>query len=160
MKLGTKGRYAVMALVDLARSSQGNPVTLRDIGMREEISLHYLEQIFLKLRRANIVSSLRGVYGGYVLTREPQDISVYDIMQAVEEPLHSTQCKPGSDHGCKVDRARCSTHDFWNHLGEYISAYLKTISLADVTSGYSCGKVFVFPHELNMQPGKCHASVS
>jgi Rrf2 family iron-sulfur cluster assembly transcriptional regulator len=130
MKLSTKGRYAVMAMADLALASQDGPVTLGDIASRQSISLSYLEQLFAKLRRADIVSSVRGPGGGYRLSRKPTEIRISDIIVAVDEPLRATRCS--SAKGCLADGRRCITHDLWDELGRHIYLFLSSITLEDV----------------------------
>ncbi|CAA7622338.1 Rrf2 family transcriptional regulator [Magnetospirillum sp. SS-4] len=132
MKLSTKGRYAVMAMVDLASHSQGNPVALADIAERQEISLSYLEQLFGKLRKGGLVKSVRGPGGGYLLARAPQQTRISDIILAVDEPIQTTRCTPGSPAGCHNNKGRCLTHDLWEELGNQIYLYLSSVSLADV----------------------------
>lgn len=132
LKLSTKGRYAVMAMVDLATQSDGRPVTLADVAERQEISLSYLEQLFGKLRRYGLVKSVRGPGGGYLLSRISDDVRVADIIMAVDEPLKVTRCKHGSPEGCKSNKSRCLTHDLWEELGNHIYLYLSAISLGDV----------------------------
>lgn len=132
MKLSTKGRYAVMAMVDLAKYSQGQPVALADIAIRQEISLSYLEQLFAKLRKGGIVSSVRGPGGGYRLARAACDMRIADIVSAVDEPIKATRCKPGSPVGCTSNRGRCLTHDLWEELGNQIYLFLNSVSLDDV----------------------------
>lgn len=132
MKLSTKGRYAVMAMVDLATHSQGRPVSLADIADRQEISLSYLEQLFGKLRRGGLVASVRGPGGGYLLARERETTRVSDIIMAVDEPIRATRCKSGSPRGCHADKSRCLTHDLWEELGNQIYLFLSTVSLADI----------------------------
>ncbi|MGJ3230267.1 MAG: Rrf2 family transcriptional regulator [Oceanicaulis sp.] len=131
MKLSTKGRYAVMAMADLARSSKERPAPLGDIASRQEISLSYLEQLFAKLRRAGIVKSVRGPGGGYRLARAARDTRIADIMLAVEEPVDVTRCqhKPA---GCMEGGARCITHDLWDELGRHIHLFLNGVTLEDV----------------------------
>lgn len=132
MKLSTKGRYAVMAMVDLACQSKGHPVALADIAERQEISLSYLEQLFAKLRRSGLVKSVRGPGGGYLLAHAPQDMRIGDIVLAVDEPLRVTRCSPGSPVGCKANKSRCLTHDLWEELGYQIQLFLSLVTLADV----------------------------
>ena len=132
MKLSTKGRYAVMAMVDLARHSNGNPISLAEIAEREEISLSYLEQLFAKLRRGGLVKSVRGPGGGYLLAHDRDDTRIADIILAVDEPLEAVRCKPGEAVGCRGDRSRCLTHDLWEELGHQIHLYLSSVSLGDV----------------------------
>ncbi len=132
MKLSTKGRYAVMAMVDLATQSKGNPIALADVAQRQEISLSYLEQLFGKLRRSGLVSSVRGPGGGYRLSRSAAETRVSDIIIAVDEAIQTTRCTPGSPQGCHTNKRRCLTHDLWEELGNHIFLYLNGISLEDV----------------------------
>lgn len=132
MKLSTRGRYAVMAMADLAQNAKGKPVTLADIAERQEISLSYLEQLFAKMRKAKLVRSVRGPGGGYLLARLPGELRVADIILAVDEPIKATRCTPGSPHGCHSHRGRCLTHDLWEELGNQIYLFLSAITLADV----------------------------
>ena len=132
MKLTTKGRYAVMAMVDLAATSKGSPVALADIAERQEISLSYLEQLFAKLRRNGLVKSVRGPGGGYLPALPPDQTRIAEIILAVDEPLRATRCAPGSPEGCRANKARCATHDLWEGLGSQIHAYLSSVTLADV----------------------------
>ncbi len=135
MKLSTKGRYGVMAMVDLAQNSAEGPVTLADIAERQAISLSYLEQLFGKLRRAGLVQSVRGPGGGYMLAEPADDIRVSEVILAVDEPIRTTGCKPGSSLGCINKTSRCLTHDLWEELGHQIHGYLSSISIADVCAG-------------------------
>lgn len=132
MKLSTKGRYAVMAMVDLATHSRGKPVALADVATRQEISLSYLEQLFGKLRRGGLVKSVRGPGGGYLLARGESDTRVSDIILAVDEPIKATRCTPGSPAGCHTNKGRCLTHDLWEELGNQIYLYLSSVSLEDI----------------------------
>ncbi|MEQ8229635.1 MAG: Rrf2 family transcriptional regulator [Rhodospirillales bacterium] len=132
MKLSTKGRYAVMAMVDLAGNASSKPVALADVADRQDISLSYLEQLFGKLRKAGLVKSVRGPGGGYLLAHGAADTRVADIIMAVDEPIKTTRCTPGSPQGCQSDRARCLTHDLWEELGNQIYLYLSSVSLEDV----------------------------
>lgn len=132
MKLSTKGRYAVMAMVDLASNSGGAPVALADIAERQEISLSYLEQLFAKLRKGGLVRSVRGPGGGYLLAHAVGELRVSDIILAVDEPIRATRCAPGSPAGCRSNRSRCLTHDLWEELGNQIHLYLSSVTLADV----------------------------
>ncbi|MBI1261589.1 MAG: Rrf2 family transcriptional regulator [Rhizobiales bacterium] len=140
MKLTTKGRYAVMAMADLARNSSGKPVALADIATRQEISLSYLEQLFAKLRRGNLVKSVRGPGGGYLLSRGADDIRVSDVILAVDEPLKATRCELGSPRGCLASSGRCITHDLWEELSHQIHNFLNGVSLGDVINGAVIGK--------------------
>ncbi len=132
MELNTKGRYAVMAMVDLASHSRGKPVALADVASRQEISLSYLEQLFSKLRRGGVVKSVRGPGGGYLLARPEAETRVADIILAVDEPIQATRCTPGQPAGCHSNKSRCLTHDLWEELGNQIYLYLSSVSLADV----------------------------
>ena len=132
MRLTTKGRYAVTAMLDLALHGTERPVSLADISGRQDISLSYLEQLFAKLRRNDLVTSVRGPGGGYMLSRTSDDTRVSDIIMAVDEPIKATRCSPGSPEGCKSNKSRCLTHDLWEELGNHIYLYLCSVSLADV----------------------------
>ena len=130
MKLTTKGRYAVTAMLDLALHNGGQPVSLADISERQDISLSYLEQLFSKLRRAGLVVSMRGPGGGYQLNGAPDDIVVSDIISAVDESVDATRCGGMAD--CQ-DNKRCLTHDLWADLSSQIRSFLSGITLADMT---------------------------
>ncbi len=136
MRLSTKGRYAVMAMADLARRETGEAraVALAEIATRQEISLSYLEQLFARLRRKGLVKSARGPGGGYRLARAAGETSIADIVHAVDEPLHATRCA-SRGKGCMLKGERCLTHDLWEDLGERIEDYLASVSLADVVTG-------------------------
>ncbi len=129
MRLTSKGRYAVTAMLDLAFHSQSRPVTLIDIAARQTISLSYLEQLFARLRQANLVKGVRGPGGGYSLCGSANDISIADIVAAVGERIDSTKC--GGEGNCQKDHA-CLTHDLWMDLGEHLRSYLQKITLADL----------------------------
>ncbi len=132
MRLTTKGRFAVTAMIDLALRQHNGPVTLAGISQRQEISLSYLEQLFGKLRRHEIVESVRGPGGGYNLARIPEKITVADIIIAVDEPLDATQC--GGRENCHGEVAghRCMTHDLWATLNAKMVDYLDSVSLKDL----------------------------
>ncbi len=134
MRLSAKGRYAVMALVDLAKHSDGQPVVLADIAERQVISLSYLEQLFAKLRLAGLVKSVRGPGGGYLLGHGADETRVSDIILAVDEPIRATRCTPGAPTGCSGSKTRCLTHDLWEELGNQIHLYLSSVTLADVVA--------------------------
>lgn len=134
MDLNTKGRYAVMAMVDLAQHAEGGSVPLTDIADRQQISLAYLEQIFQKLRRSGVVESVRGRLGGYRLSRGMDVISVAEIMAAVEEPVDMTRCHRHGTHGC-VAGNRCKTHFLWDALSTHIEDFLGRVTLKDVIEG-------------------------
>ncbi len=127
MRLTTKGRFAVTAMLDLAMRNQSGPVTLAEISDRQKISLSYLEQLFGKLRRGGLVSSVRGPGGGYNLARKPDAISVADIIIAVDEPIDATQC--GGKENCR-DEQKCLTHDLWVDLNNHIFDYLRGVTMA------------------------------
>ena len=136
MQLSTKGRYAVMALADLAKEGAGNVVNLSTIAERQQISLPYLEQLFLKLRRAGLVTSFRGPGGGYALDRSAGEISIAEIMRAVDEPVKMTRCSGDSELGCLGDE-RCLTHDLWDALGSQIVNFLDGVTLGDVVDNHA-----------------------
>lgn len=132
MRLSTKGRYAVMAMADLASQGGGKPVALADIATRQEISLSYLEQLFGKLRKGALVKSVRGPGGGYRLARPGAEIRVSDIILAVDEPIQATRCAPGTPAGCHNNKGRCLTHDLWEELSNQIYLYLSSVTLEEV----------------------------
>ena len=132
MKLTSKGRYAVMALVDLARFDNINPVSLRDISLRQGISLNYLEQIFFKLKKNEIVKSIRGTQGGYVLNKRPNDIKLTNIFNAVDEKVKTVQCKNESKRGCNGKATKCITHNLWDELEIHINTFFENKSLQDL----------------------------
>jgi len=144
MKLSTRGRYAVMAMADLAQVESDKPVTLADIATRQEISLSYLEQLFAQLRRAGIVTSMRGPGGGYRLANSSDMTRISDIILAVDEPVKVTRCDPNSAKGCRSDGGRCITHDLWDELSRQITLFLSSVSLDDVINRRVLGKAQVF----------------
>lgn len=129
MRLTTKGRFAVTAMIDVALYGGRGPVTLAAISERQRISLSYLEQLFGKLRRHGLVDSVRGPGGGYTLGRAPETVAVADIITAVDEPIDATQC--GGRENCLDDR-RCMTHELWAGLNAHIFAYLRSVTLAEL----------------------------
>jgi len=129
MRLTTKGRFAVTAMLDLAMRHGNGPITLAAISKREGISLSYLEQLFGKLRRHALVESVRGPGGGYTIARGMEEMSVADIIVAVDEPLDATQC--GGRENCQ-DEKRCMTHDLWAKLNDKMVEYLESVKLADL----------------------------
>ncbi len=136
MKLSTRGRYAVMAMADLARHT-GNgagdqPIPLAEIAERQEISLNYLEQLFGKLRRGGLVVAARGPGGGYRLAQPASELRIADIILAVDEPIKATRCRSDSTKGCLGRTGRCLTHDLWEELGRQIEVFLASVTLADV----------------------------
>jgi|TARA_Y100000310_G_scaffold341621_1_gene441384 Rrf2 family iron-sulfur cluster assembly transcriptional regulator len=132
MKLTSKGRYAVMALADLAKFDAVSPVSLRDISLRQGISLLYLEQIFLKLKKKNIVNSVRGANGGYVLTKQPSEIKLADIFLAVDEKVQTVKCNKESKKGCNGKSTKCITHYLWDELELYINNFFEKKNLNDL----------------------------
>jgi len=132
MRLTSKSRYAVMALVDLARFDNINPVSLRDISLRQGISLDYLEQIFSKLKKNEIVKSIRGTQGGYVLNKNPNDIKLTNIFHAVDEKVKTVQCKKDSKRGCNGKATKCITHNLWDELEIHINTFFENKSLNDL----------------------------
>ena len=132
MKLTSKGRYAVMALADIANFDRQNPVSLRDISLRQNISLVYLEQIFSKLKNNNIVKSIRGTNGGYILTRDPGQIKLSNIFSAVDEKVKTLQCKKESKRGCNGRATKCITHYLWDDLEMHINDFFDKKNLGDL----------------------------
>ena len=132
MKLTTKGRYAVMALADLANFSDQNPVSLRDISLRQGISLDYLEQIFSKLKKDDIVKSIRGKNGGYILAKEPAQIKLSNIFSAVDEKVKTLLCKRESKKGCNNKSTKCITHYLWDDLEIHINDFFDKKNLGDL----------------------------
>lgn len=132
MMLTTKGRYAVMAMVDIARHCNGSPVTLAEIALRQGITTAYLEQLFARMRKCGLVKSVRGPGGGYLLARNKDEITVADIICAADEPMKMTRCK---STGCAIKGTKCLTHDLWDGLSAQIQNYLSSISLQDVCEG-------------------------
>ena len=141
MRLTSKGRYAVMAMADLAlHGGAERAVPLQEVARRQEISLSYLEQLFAKMRRAGLVSGVRGPGGGYRLSRPSGELRIADIILAVDEPIAATRCKTGSTKGCTKTGARCVTHDLWEELGQQIHVFLSSVSLADVVERRVLGR--------------------
>ena len=132
MKLTSKGRYAVMALADLAKFNSTNPVSLRDISLRQGISLVFLEQIFSKLKKHNIVKSVRGSNGGYILSKDPIQIKLANILNAVDEEVKTVQCKKESKKGCNGKAIKCVTHNLWDELETHINSFFENKSLEDL----------------------------
>ena len=132
MKLNTRGRYAVMALADMASFNTQNPVSLRDISLRQNISLVYLEQIFSKLKKNNIVKSIRGTNGGYILTKDPEKIKLSNIFLAVDEKVKTVQCKKESKKGCNGKLTKCITHYLWDDLEMHINDFFDKKNLGDL----------------------------
>jgi len=132
MKLSSKGRYAVMALADLAKFDPNEPVSLRDISLRQGISLVYLEQLFLKLKKNKIVNSIRGNKGGYTLNRNASEIKISEVFLAVEETIKTMGCSKHSKKGCNGKSAKCITHNLWDELEHYINNFFEKKKLSDL----------------------------
>ena len=132
MKLNTKSRYAVMALADLAQFPVNRPISLRDISLRQSISLLYLEQIFLKLKKNNIVKSVRGINGGYVLVRNPNEIKLSEIFFALDQKVKTIGCKKELKKGCNGRSTKCITHNLWDELEIYINSFFEKKKLSDL----------------------------
>ena len=141
MKLTTKGRYAVMALADMAAFNKQNPVSLRDISLRQNISLVYLEQIFLKLKKNDLVKSVRGANGGYILSQSPENIKLSNIFFAVDENIKTLQCKKDSKRGCNGKSNKCITHNLWDELELYINNFFEKKNLRDLIDKNSQTKI-------------------
>lgn len=156
MQLSSKGRYAVMAMADLARNSKGSVVPIAAIAERQELSSAYLEQLFSKLRRAGLVNSTRGPGGGYQLASKPHDITISVIMMAVEEPVSMTRCHVENSVGGCVGDSRCLTHDLWRALGDHIMGFLGGVTLGDVIDNASA-KEYALAAKDNSTPHVEHA---
>ena len=137
MKLTSKGRYAVMALADLAKFNSIYPISLRDISLRQGISLHFLEQIFSKLKKHSIVKSIRGSNGGYILNKEPSEIKLANILNAVDEEVKTVQCKKESKKGCNNKSSKCITHNLWDELEVHINHFFEQKNLKDLLNNSS-----------------------
>jgi Rrf2 family iron-sulfur cluster assembly transcriptional regulator len=148
MRLTTKGRFAVTAMLDLAMHEVDKPVTLAGISERQSISLSYLEQLFSRLRRNGLVKSVRGPGGGYRLAKKQTEISVSEIISAVDELIDATQC--GGQENCREER-RCMTHDLWSSLNDKILEYLSGVSLAHLVASQSEDRKVVFASRLGSQ---------
>ena len=132
MKLNSKGRYAVMAMADLAINNAKKPVSLAEISLRQGISLSYLEQLFLKLKKNNLVLSSRGPSGGYILSRDPDEIKLSSIINAVDEKIKTVKCKKESKKGCNGKSVKCITHDLWEDLETHIHSFFEKNTLKDI----------------------------
>ena len=132
MKLTTKGRYAVMAMADLALFKDKGPISLTDISLRQNISLAYLEQIFIKLKHKNLVKSIRGAKGGYVLDSSPEEIKISKIISAVDEEIKTLNCKKESKKGCNNKSSKCITHNLWDQLDQHINSFFEKVKLQDL----------------------------
>ncbi len=132
MKLTTKGRYAVMAMADLALFKDNGPTSLTDISLRQNISLAYLEQIFIKLKNNNLVKSVRGAKGGYELEIPPEEIKISNIISAVDERVKTLNCKKESKKGCNHKSTKCITHNLWDELDQHINNFFERVKLQDL----------------------------
>ena len=132
MKLTSKGRYAVMAMADLAKNHDPRPVSLNEISLRQGISILYLEQLFFKLKQNNLVNSTRGPSGGYALSKSPDQIKLSNIISAVNEEVKTLKCNKNSRKGCNGKLVKCITHSLWDELGEHINLFFEQKSLEDV----------------------------
>ena len=132
MKLTTKGRYAVMAMADLAANQSLKPVSLSDIALRQNISLSYLEQLFSKLKNQKLIKSIRGPSGGYILEKNPREITVSNIIYAVDEQVKTLKCKRESKKGCHGKTVKCITHNLWDDLEKHINEFFDNVSLNDL----------------------------
>ena len=132
MKLTTKGRYAVMAMADLALNSQKGPTSLNEISLRQNISLAYLEQIFIKLKSKKLVKSTRGATGGYILDKSPAEIKLSNIIYAVDEEVKMLNCKKQSKRGCTNKSTKCITHNLWDELDQHINGFFEKVKLQDL----------------------------
>ena len=132
MKLTSKGRYAVMAMADLAKNNVKEPTSLTEISLRQGISISYLEQLFLKLRKNNLVQSARGPSGGYVLSRPPAEIKLLSIISAVDEKIKTVKCRKESKKGCNGQSIKCITHNLWDDLEAHINKFFENNTLEDI----------------------------
>ena len=132
MKLTTKGRYAVMAMADLAKINRNHPTSLSEISIRQGISISFLEQIFFKLKKNNLVHSLRGPTGGYLLSKSPNEIKLLSIIKAVDEKVETVGCKKESKKGCTGKSIKCITHSLWDDLENHINSFFEKNTLNDI----------------------------
>jgi len=132
MKLTSKGRYAVMAMADLAKINAKEPTSLAEISLRQGISIAYLEQLFLKLRKNNLVQSVRGPSGGYLLSKNPEEIKLLSIIRAVDEKVKTVKCKKESKKGCNGKSVKCITHNLWDDLEAHINKFFEDNTLNDI----------------------------
>jgi len=132
MKLTSKGRYAVMAMADLAKNYVNEPTSLTEISLRQGISLSYLEQLFLKLRKNNLVQSVRGASGGYVLSKPPEEIKLLSIINAVDEKIKTVKCRKESKRSCNGKSIKCITHNLWDDLETHINKFFESNTLNDI----------------------------
>jgi len=148
MKLSTKARYAVMALLDMLNEEKEKPVSLVSIAERQSLPLPYLEQIFLKLRKSNLVQSTRGAQGGYVFARDPGEITLFDVILSVDKAFKSKRCH-NATMGCQPNGARCLTHDLWAKLDDVIEAFFRGLTLRHVIDRDVCNMVFLMQNKDN-----------
>ena len=132
MKLTSKGRYAVMAMADLAKNNVKKPTNLTEISLRQGISIDYLEQLFLKLRKNNLVQSARGPAGGYVLSKPPGEIKLLSIINAVDEKIKTVKCRKESKRSCNGKSIKCITHNLWDDLETHINKFFESNTLTDI----------------------------
>jgi len=132
MKLTTKGRYAVMAMADLASNTNTGPISLTEISLRQNISLAYLEQIFIKLKNKKLVKSSRGATGGYILEKPASEIKLSNIIFAVDEEVKMLNCKKNSKKGCNNKSTKCITHNLWDELDQHINGFFEKVKLQDL----------------------------
>ncbi len=140
MKLTSKGRYAVMAMADLANINSNHPTSITDISLRQGISVSFLEQIFLKLKKNNLVSSSRGPSGGYFLSKSPEEIKLSSIIHAVDEKVKTVGCKKESKKGCTGKLIKCITHNLWDDLEDHINSFFEKNTLKDIVNKVSKDK--------------------
>ena len=133
MKLTNKGRYAVIAMADLASNAKDGPISLSEISLRQNISLAYLEQIFIKLKNNRLVKSSRGANGGYILDRPASEIKLSNIIYAVNEEVRTLSCKKNSKKGCNNKSMKCITHNLWDELDQHINSFFEKVKLQDLT---------------------------
>ena len=133
MKLTNKGRYAVMAMADLALNAKTGPISLTEISLRQNISLAYLEQIFIKLKNNKLVKSSRGANGGYTLDKPASEINLSNIIYAVDEEVKTLNCKKNSKKGCNNKYTKCITHNLWDQLDQHINGFFEKVKLQDLT---------------------------
>ncbi len=134
MKLTTKGRYAVMAMADLASYSNRRPISLTEISLRQKISLSYLEQLFFKLKKKELVKSVRGSNGGYILVKPASEIKLSNIIFAVDEKIKTLNCKKDSRKGCNHKSVKCITHNLWDDLEQHINSFFEKVKLEDLVN--------------------------
>ena len=132
MKLNSKARYAIMALADLAKNNAKEPTSLTEISLRQGISIDYLEQLFLKLRKNNLVQSVRGPSGGYILNKSPDEIKLLSIISAVDEKIKTVKCRKESKKGCNGKSIKCITHNLWDDLESHIRKFFANNTLSDI----------------------------